>query len=189
MLPSIVLMGGSMTAGAGPQNMPGRGHLLAADADREWVIDALKVAFAGGRLTKDKFDARVGQALTSRTYAELAAVLADIPAGPARTRSRSRDSAVPATPPVPARNITHGSSIGRTIRVRQWPRVLVAGLVLVILGVTLVSSGPRPDVIFLGVMLILQAAARGVVRLPSDQHPGCKCVACNASNRNARAAA
>ncbi|HMI26775.1 MAG TPA: DUF1707 domain-containing protein, partial [Streptosporangiaceae bacterium] len=39
-----------------------------------------------GRLTSDEFDARVGQALASRTRAELAAITADIPIGvqPAR---------------------------------------------------------------------------------------------------------
>jgi len=159
-------------AGAGGENAPGRGHLRAADADREQVIDALKVAFARGWLTKDKLDAGVGRALTSRTYAELAAVTADIATGLARTRSRSRDSAASATRPVLARQITHGSSIARTVRVRQWPRVLVAGLLLVILGATLVPTGPRPQVILLGVLLVLQAAARGLVRVPSDQHRG-----------------
>jgi len=161
-----------VTAGAGDENAPGCGHLRAADADREQVIDALKVAFVRGWLTKDKFDAGVGQALTSRTYAELAAVTADISARPARTQSRSRDSAASATPPVMARQISHGSSIARTMRTRQWPRVLVAGLLLVILGVTLVPAGPRPQVILLGVMLVAQAAARGLVRVPSDQDRG-----------------
>jgi hypothetical protein len=161
-----------MTAVAGAQNTPGCGHLRAGDADREQVIDALKVAFAGGRLTKDKFDAGVGRALMSRTYAELAAVTADIPAGPARAQSRSRDSAAPAVRSALVRQMTHDSSIMRTVRVRQWPRVLVAGLVLVVLGLTLVSGGQRPQVIFLGVMLVLQAAARGVVRLPCDQDQG-----------------
>jgi Domain of unknown function (DUF1707) len=174
MLPSIVLIGGSVTEGAGDENAPGRGHLRAADADREQVIDALKVAFVRGWLSKDKFDAGVGQALTSRTYAELGAITADIPARLARTQSHSRDSAAPATRPVMAREITHGSSIARTIRVRQWPRVLVAGLLLVILGVTLAPTGPRPQVILLGVMLVLQAAARGLVRVPSDQDRGWK---------------
>ncbi len=60
-----------------------RGFLRASHADREHVIDTLKAAFVYGRLAKDEFDARVGQALTSRTYAELAAVTGDIPAGPA----------------------------------------------------------------------------------------------------------
>ena len=59
----------------------GRSRLRASDADREHVIDMLKVAFVYGRVTKDEFDARVGQAFASRTYAELAAVTADIPAG------------------------------------------------------------------------------------------------------------
>jgi hypothetical protein len=57
----------------------GRGCLLASHADREHVVDTLKAAFVQGRLTKDEFDLRVGQALESRTYAELAAVTADIP--------------------------------------------------------------------------------------------------------------
>jgi hypothetical protein len=54
--------------------------LRASRADRERVIDLLKAAFVQGRLTRDEFDARIGQALASRTYAELAAVTADIPA-------------------------------------------------------------------------------------------------------------
>ena len=56
--------------------------LRASHADREQVIDTLKAAFVQGRLTKDEFDARVGQAFASRTYADLAAVTDDIPAGP-----------------------------------------------------------------------------------------------------------
>jgi hypothetical protein len=166
MLLAIVLMGGSVTAGAGDENAPRCGHLRASDADREQVIDALKIAFVRGWLTRDTFDVGVGQALTSRTYAELAVVTADIPARPARARSCRRDSAVSAAPPVVAGQITRGGSIARTVRARWWPRVLVAGLVLVILGVTLVSGESRSEVIFLGVMMALQAAARGLVRQP-----------------------
>jgi hypothetical protein len=59
---------------------PGRGRLRAAHADREQVVDVLKAAFVQDRLTKDEFDARVGQALASRTYADLAALTADLPA-------------------------------------------------------------------------------------------------------------
>jgi hypothetical protein len=57
-----------------------RGPLRASDADREQVIDALKAAFVQGRLVKDEFDTRIGQTFASRTYADLAAVTADIPA-------------------------------------------------------------------------------------------------------------
>ena len=59
------------------------GHLRASHVDREQVISALKTAFVQGRLAKDEFDARVGQALASRTRAELAVITADIPVGPA----------------------------------------------------------------------------------------------------------
>ncbi len=62
----------------------GRGQMRAAHADREHVVTALKVAYVQGRLTKDELDTRAGQAFTARTYAELAALTADLPAaGPA----------------------------------------------------------------------------------------------------------
>lgn len=65
----------------------GRGRLRASHADREQVIEVLKSAFVQGRLDRDEFDLRVGRALASRTYADLAALTADIP--PARlTRAR-----------------------------------------------------------------------------------------------------
>jgi hypothetical protein len=49
--------------------------------DREHLVEVLKAAFVQGRLTKDEFDLRVGQALAARTFAELAALAADLPAG------------------------------------------------------------------------------------------------------------
>jgi hypothetical protein len=58
----------------------GRGPIRASHADREQVIDVLKVAFVQGMLAKDEFDVRVSQAFASRTYAELAALTANLPA-------------------------------------------------------------------------------------------------------------
>jgi hypothetical protein len=58
-----------------------RSHLRASHADREQLTDVLKAAFVRERLTKDEFDARIGQTFTARTYAELAAITADLPAG------------------------------------------------------------------------------------------------------------
>ena len=72
-----------MTAGPGERGAAGamgRGRLRASDADREQVIDTLKAAFVRGWLTRDQFGVRAGQALVSRTYAELAAVTDGIPA-------------------------------------------------------------------------------------------------------------
>jgi Domain of unknown function (DUF1707) len=79
--------GNKMAAGAG-----GEGRLRASHADREQVIDVLKAAFVQGRLNRDEFDLRVGRALASRTYADLAALTADIPVRLTRAR-----------PPEPAR--------------------------------------------------------------------------------------
>jgi hypothetical protein len=73
-----------------------RGQLRASHADREQAIDVLKTAFVQGRLTKDEFDLRVGQALVSRTYAGLAALTADIPGWVAS----ARPAAEPAREPV-----------------------------------------------------------------------------------------
>ena len=60
-----------------------QGRLRVSRADREWVIELLKVAFVQGRLTQDELDTRVGQALASRTYADLDDLTGDIPARPA----------------------------------------------------------------------------------------------------------
>jgi hypothetical protein len=61
----------------------GRGHLRVSHAERDQVIDTLKAAFVRDMLAKDEFELRVSQAFASRTYAELAAVTADLPAEPA----------------------------------------------------------------------------------------------------------
>jgi hypothetical protein len=74
---------GAKAAAAGPR------------ADRERVIDLLKAAFVQDRLTRDELDTRVGQALVSRTGAELAAVTADLPV--------ELIDALPLGPPVRAR--------------------------------------------------------------------------------------
>ena len=71
-----------MTTGQADERAAPPDHLRASHLDREHVISALKTAFVQGRLVKDEFDSRVGQALASRTRAELAAITADIPIAP-----------------------------------------------------------------------------------------------------------
>jgi hypothetical protein len=63
--------------------MPGPdGFMRCSTADRERATDVLKAAFAEGRLTREEFEQRTGQVYRSRTYAELAGLTADLPAGP-----------------------------------------------------------------------------------------------------------
>jgi Domain of unknown function (DUF1707)/Domain of unknown function (DUF4190) len=63
----------------------GYGNMRASTADRERAIDVLKAAFAEGRLTRDECEQRAGQAISARTYGELATLTADLPAGPLGT--------------------------------------------------------------------------------------------------------
>ena len=67
-----------------PAQPPGR--LMASNTVREQVIDTLTAAFSQGRLTEQELDLRAGQAFAARTCAELAALTADLPAGPIRTQ-------------------------------------------------------------------------------------------------------
>jgi hypothetical protein len=56
--------------------------LRASHADRDRVVDALRVAAGDGRLDADELDARVERALAARTLGELAGLTADLaPAG------------------------------------------------------------------------------------------------------------
>jgi hypothetical protein len=56
--------------------------MRAATADRERAVDVLKAGFAEGRLSQDEYNERIGRAYAARTYGELAALTADLPAGP-----------------------------------------------------------------------------------------------------------
>jgi uncharacterized membrane protein len=55
--------------------------MRAATADRERAVDVLKAGFAEGRLTQDEYNDRMGRAYAARTYGELTALTADLPAG------------------------------------------------------------------------------------------------------------
>ena len=80
--------GDEMAADAGA---PGR--LYASRFDRVQVIGTLKAAFVQGRLTEDEYDARVSKASASRTHADLAALIDDIPAGSVTARPPTANDA------------------------------------------------------------------------------------------------
>ena len=112
--------GDEMAAEAG-----GRGHLRASHADREQAIGTLKAAFVQGMLAKDEFDLRVGQAFASRTYADLAALTADIPAGVAAAQP-------PRTP----------AQAGARVPGQAAKAATCAGLALALLATAAAFSGP-----------------------------------------------
>ena len=47
------------------------------------MIEVLQRSFAEGRLDRDELDDRLGQAFLSRFFADLMALIADLPSGPA----------------------------------------------------------------------------------------------------------
>jgi uncharacterized membrane protein len=69
-----------MAVGQGyPVPSGGRGHMRAADADRDRAVSYLTTAYTEGRLAKDEYDARLETALAARTYSELDQVVTDLP--------------------------------------------------------------------------------------------------------------
>jgi DUF1707 SHOCT-like domain/Domain of unknown function (DUF4190) len=59
------------------------GKMRAADADRDRVVGFLNTAYSEGRLSKDEYDARLENALSARTYADLDQLVTDLPAAAA----------------------------------------------------------------------------------------------------------
>jgi hypothetical protein len=56
--------------------------MRASVTDRDRVIEVVKASFVEGRLTKAELDLRLGQALVSRSFSDLMALIADLPVGP-----------------------------------------------------------------------------------------------------------
>ena len=114
--------------------------LRASRADRERVIDLLKAAFVQGRLDRDEFDARVGQALTSRTHWELASVTFDLPA--------ELIGALPGRPPARARRripfntaVTGGACMAGLVNLGMLAVLLSGNPVAVVLFVVFTIVG------------------------------------------------
>lgn len=132
---------------------PRHGPMRAAHADREQVVDALKAAFVQGRLTQDELDARVGQALAARTYAELAALTTDLPAGPDRAPA-------PAPGPSPAHARPRNRSANRAVKVGAGA---IGTIILVICGIVLALGQPVAAAVLAMIFTLLTAAAAAVV--------------------------
>lgn len=156
-----------------------RARLRTSHADRNQAIDRLKAAFVHGRLTKDELVARTAQAYSARTYADLAALTADLPAEPA--------AAKPPAQPVPAQP---GRALHPSIKVGAGVLVLmmavwtilaillglsgaafvVAPLIVIVLGVPAATAVAIPILVLLKLEARRQTRSRG--QLPPSQSPG-----------------
>jgi hypothetical protein len=63
-----------------PSGEIARNELRASHDDRDRVVELLRVSAGDGRLTAEELDERLEQAMTARTYGELARLVADLPA-------------------------------------------------------------------------------------------------------------
>ena len=152
-----------MTTGQGNGMVPaGYGAMRSSSADRERAVDVLKAAFAEGRLNQDEYAERVGLVFTSRTYAELASLTADLPVGPLGTippapvqyapsqyapvQYAPGPAFIPVSPPVPAPRR----------RGRLHPSDLALGALLLGAGAIVTDGLTAPIAIVVGVI----AAAR-----------------------------
>jgi len=93
-------------------------EMRASDADRDRVLDVLRAAVGEGRLTADEFEERVQAVLSARTFGELAAFTADLPA-PGHYVPSAPGHYVPsrtpaAAPPEEIRIAQRGGSVSRT---------------------------------------------------------------------------
>lgn len=75
-----------------PDYGPQARNLRAADQDREAVAEILREQHVAGRLDTDELQERIERCYSAKTYAELDAVLADLPAelSPPRRSSAAR---------------------------------------------------------------------------------------------------
>ena len=99
------------------------GALRASHADRDLVVEQLRVAAGDGRLSPEELDERLELALTARTYAELATLVADLPAAgtavsPASLSPTSLSPVV--APSAPKDLIRLHCSSGRAERRGRW---------------------------------------------------------------------
>jgi hypothetical protein len=88
-------------------------QLRASHADRDQVVELLRVAAGDGRLSAEELDDRLERALTARTYAELAELTTDLPATPGAVVVPPGAGAVSATPKDLVRIDVKGSSARR----------------------------------------------------------------------------
>ena len=142
-----------MMSGPEGEMAPGaadRGRLRASHADRNRVVDVLKAAFIEGRLTKDELDARLSQTLAARTYAELAALTADIPPGTQLARHPRPDRA-----PQPTHWVSH--------RAVKSGAAAIGGIALAASVLAVPAGHPAKGVILAAFIVMLAAVAAALV--------------------------
>jgi hypothetical protein len=77
-------------------------------------------------------------------------------------RLRHQDRVTPGATAVPAAKTSRAAGLARTLRTRWWPRCALAGVVLAVVGVTLLSGAAQALAALFGIMVFLFAVAHGL---------------------------
>jgi uncharacterized Tic20 family protein len=112
---------GNVTSGLPPDR-------LVSDGEREPVVESLRQAFADGRLTQDEFGQRISVALTARTHAQLAPVMAGLPGLPGPAPVMAGLPGLPGPAPGPGAG--------------EWPADRSAAVIAHLLGIVTSFVGP-----------------------------------------------
>jgi hypothetical protein len=97
--------------------------MRASAVDRDRAVEVITTAYTEGRLTKDEHDARVEQAMTASTYAQLDSVVVDLPG--------ARPPAPPAPPAPPKNNaLAIASLVCGVAQLMLWPLATIPAVML-----------------------------------------------------------
>ena len=130
-----------------------RARLRTSHADRDQAVDQLKAAFVHGRLTKEELVTRTAQVYAALTYADLAALTADLPAEPPAARPPGRP-----VPAQPRRQVHPSIKAGAGVLVLM---MAVWTILAILLGLSGVAFVVAPLIV-----LVLGVPAATVVSIP-----------------------
>jgi len=156
-----------------------RARLRTSHADRDQAVDQLKAAFVHGRLTKEELVTRTAQVYAALTYADLAALTADLPAEPPAARPPGRP-----VPAQPRRQVHPSIKAGAGVLVLMMAVWTILAILLGLSGVAfvvaplivLVLGVPAATVVSIPILVALKLEARRRNRsrgqLPPRPAPG-----------------
>ncbi len=131
----------------------------ASDADREEVVERLRIAAGEGRIGHDELDERLSRALSAKTYRQLHATVDDIPRDRAGNGRR-----------MPQARRTVAGWMVKSVRNEPW--LLVFMLPVLVITLTLAAIGMMVWFVFLIAVLALGHNRRGPTSHLGRRRPG-----------------
>jgi hypothetical protein len=141
--------------------MSTRATLRASDADREQVAEFLRHAAGEGRLLVDELEHRLGAALSAKTYAELDAVIADLPTSYS-SLSVDRPSAA---------SVSSSGLAPVSERASRLPEGMIPWLFPLCLAVTVMLSAISPIGAGVALVVVCFVGLPAVRKLYLEDHP------------------